>query len=128
LRLAINNLLMKLSVCIYLKPKIMEIKSNVPQNYSAAEIARIRDANSRELSGIRTKSHNFTRIREFFRVYTNNRDSRLFFLKTVIIRTKLDTNLRNSNLHEPDLHEFVSSFVLMITVFGKNNCESGLSV
>jgi hypothetical protein len=61
------------------------------------------------------------RIREFFQVYTNNRDSRLFFPKTVIIRKKLDTNSCKSGSCEFEFLKFVSSFVLLITVFGKNN-------
>jgi hypothetical protein len=62
------------------------------------------------------KSYEFARFHElgnFFGFTPKNPDPRLFFPKTVIIRTKLDTNLRNSNFHEPDAHKFVSSFVLI---------------
>jgi hypothetical protein len=64
----------------------------------------------------------------FFRVYTNNPDLRLFFPKTVIIRTKLDTNSCISGLCEFEFLKFVSSCVLMISVFEKNNRESELFV
>jgi hypothetical protein len=67
------------------------------------------------------------RIREFFQVYTNKPDSRLFFPKTVIIRTKLDMNSCISGSCDFEFLKFVSSFILMITVFGKTIANRGYS-